>query len=376
MVRQLYRDDSSKRGVHAVIHSASNSASFGGAGDRLRTFSPALYHVAAETYRSVRRLAARAGGLRTLSPRAHAHVRATKWYQSARHRLGPKLFRLAQHRPRPLRLPQAYYDGQPTFDLPTIAVTTPTLRHGRFIERTIKSVLGQGYPNLQYVVKDGGSKDGTVEVLRRYDRQLDHWESAGDTGQAQAINVGFESATGEIMAYLNSDDLYLPGTLAFVGRFFREHEEVDVVYGHRIVIDEEDRQIGRWILPRHDDELLAYVDYVPQETLFWRRRAWEKVGGYIDESFQFALDWDLLLRFRAARLRMIRLPRFLGAFRVSREQKTASQMATIGIREMNRLRRRYLGEVPSESEIKERVARYILRHWAIDALYATGIVPG
>ena len=96
------------------------------------------------------------------------------------------------------------------------------------------------------------------------------------------------------------------------------HPEVDVIYGHRIIIDEADRDVGRWIMPRHDAATLEWIDYVPQETLFWRKKVWDRAGG-IDRSFQFALDWDLLLRFQKAGARMVRLPYFLGAFRILRE---------------------------------------------------------
>ena len=101
------------------------------------------------------------------------------------------------------------------------------------------------------------------------------------------------------MAWINSDDFYLPGALAFVADYFAWHPDVDVLYGHRVLVDEQSREIGRWFLPKHDPEVLRLNDFVPQETLFWRRRIWDRVGG-IDPSYKFALDWDLLLRFQAA----------------------------------------------------------------------------
>src|SRR5439155_11875113 len=119
-------------------------------------------------------------------------------------------------------------------------------------------------------------------------------------GQAHAINLGFRHATGEILAYLNSDDLLLPGALAYVANHVVRHPEVGVVYGHRVVIDADGREVGRWVLPPQDDASLVWDDYVPQETMFWRRRAWERVGARLDETFHFALDWDLILRFRQA----------------------------------------------------------------------------
>jgi glycosyltransferase involved in cell wall biosynthesis len=203
---------------------------------------------------------------------------------------------------------------------------------------------------------------------------LAHCESEKDRGQAHAINLGFEHATGEVMAYLNSDDLLLPGALHYVAHYFASHPDVDVVYGHRVVIDENDDEIGRWVLPPHDDAVLSWADYVPQESLFWRRRIWERVGGAMDEDFQFALDWDLILRFRDARARFVRLPRFLGAFRYHSEQKTNSQLATRGLTEMNQLRRRYHGRSVSFREIARHLSGYFLRHAVCHRLYQMGIL--
>jgi glycosyltransferase involved in cell wall biosynthesis len=230
-------------------------------------------------------------------------------------------------------------------------------------------VLDQNYPDLEYVVQDGGSQDGTVAVLERYADRLASWESRPDRGQSQAINLAFARTSGEIMGWLNSDDLLLPGTLAYVARYFDRHPEVDVVYGHRILIDEHDRQIGRWMMPPHDDEVLSWADYIPQETMFWRRRIWDKAGGQVDESFRFAMDWDLILRFRQAGARFARLPRFLGAFRIHTAQKTCAEIGSTGIQEMTRLRERMLGRVPGDAEVWSAVRPYLRRHVFTDLVW-------
>jgi glycosyltransferase involved in cell wall biosynthesis len=206
----------------------------------------------------------------------------------------------------------------------------------------MNSVLRQNYPHLLYVVQDGGSTDDSVEVIRREAARLHHWESTRDAGQADAIRKGFAHITGalapnDIMAWLNSDDLLAPRSLYAVARYFVQHPSVDVVYGHRIIIDDSNRDVGRWIMPRHDNAALEWIDYVPQETLFWRKRAWDRVGG-LDPSFQFALDWDLIARFQQAGLKLVRLPWFLGAFRVHAAQKTSQQIHTLGHEEMTRIR--------------------------------------
>ena len=138
-----------------------------------------------------------------------------------------------------------------------ITIVTPSFQQGRFLERTIYSILSQQYPRLEYVVQDGGSTDGTVDVLQRFEPLLTRWVSEPDDGQTDAINRGFRGTTGELMAWVNSDDLLLPGCLAYVARFLVEHPEVDVVYGYRLMIDEDDRQIGTWITPPHDDQALT-----------------------------------------------------------------------------------------------------------------------
>ena len=247
-----------------------------------------------------------------------------------------------------------------------MSIVTPSFQQGRYIDRTIFSVVNQQYPNLEYVVQDGGSTDGTLDVLQRFDDELTHWVSEPDVGQADAINRAFRRTTGEIMAWLNSDDLLLPGALAYVGRYFATNPDVDVVYGNRRLIDENDGEIGAWVLPKHDDVMLTNIDYVPQETLFWRRRIWESAGGRIDPGFDYALDWDLLLRFREAGAKIVRLPRFLGAFRVHDEQKTTAQ-DTVGAAECALLRQRVHGRPVSHDEAVSQTVSYLRRHLLVHA---------
>ncbi|MDO8811307.1 MAG: glycosyltransferase family 2 protein [Gallionella sp.] len=281
----------------------------------------------------------------------------------------PRLGVLNQHPPRPLNLPKRHDRISVLSNSTRISIVTPSFNQAVFLERTLQSVLEQNYPALEYIVQDGGSEDGSVEILGRYADQLTFWESKLDKGQTNAINLGFRHASGEIMAYLNSDDLLLPGALAHVASYFEKHPEIDVIYGHRIIVDENDYEIGRWILPAHDDNVLTWVDFVPQETLFWRRRIWDNIGGSLDESFHFAMDWDLLLRFRDAGAKFVRLPNFLAAFRVHPQQKTSAQISDIGFKEMSRLRQRCHGNEVSDGDIRRGIASYMLRHVATDLIY-------
>jgi GT2 family glycosyltransferase len=273
----------------------------------------------------------------------------------------PRLGVLRQHPPVPLMVPTSYFTTDAPSPAPTISIVTPSFGQGHFLERTLYSVVNQNYPALEYFVQDGGSTDETVDVLRRFEGSLGGWVSESDEGQADAINRGFARTSGEIMAYLNSDDLLLPGALAYVARYFSAHPDVDVVYGHRAMIDEHDGHIGSQVLPRHDDEELALLDFVPQETLFWRRSAWDAAGGRVDASLRFAMDWDLLLRLRDSGAKMVRLPRFLGAFRVHEEQKTSTWFDQC-LLECEALRLRVHGRSISHDEAVARAAPYMRRH--------------
>jgi glycosyltransferase involved in cell wall biosynthesis len=280
--------------------------------------------------------------------------------------VAPRIGALRQHPPRPLLLPASYFEPGPSTPAPRIALVTPSYEQGRFLERTIQSVLMQSYPALEYVVQDGGSSDESVAVIRSYQDSLLAWSSEPDGGQADAINRGFARTSGEIMGWLNSDDLLLPGALAFVASYFERRPDVDVLYGDRILIDEQDRQIGLWILPRHDAGVLRITDYVPQETLFWRRGAWDAVGAAVDPTFDFALDWDLLLRFQAAGARIAHVSRFLGAFRVHQAQKSLAA-EDLGAEEIRRLRERTLGGEAFHDDLFRSLRPYLLRHRVLHA---------
>ena len=281
----------------------------------------------------------------------------------------PKLGNLDQYAPKELNLPSHYTEIKQVDSPPRISIVTPSFWQGEFIERTLKSVFEQSYPNLEYFVQDGGSGDTTKEILEKYSDRLTGWESKSDNGQTHAINLGFAKTSGEIMAWINSDDLILPGTLSYIAHYFNCHPEIDVVYGNRIQIDVNDKQIGQWIMPEHDNDILSWTDFIPQETLYWRRSIWERVGGKLDESFSFAMDWDFLVRLRDAGARFARLPRFMGGFRVHPRQKTSSEIGDVGIQEMNRLRMRLLGRIPSERDIFKAVKPYLIKHSFTDLIW-------
>ncbi len=232
--------------------------------------------------------------------------------------------------------------------LPTISVVIPSYNQARFLEETILSVLEQSYPRLELIVADGGSTDHSAQVIEKFSKRLKWWVSEPDSGQAEAINKGMRQATGNIMAWLNSDDMLMPGSLFKVAKCFMDSPHTDVVYGHRILIDEAGMDVGKWILPAHDNFILSYADYIPQETMFWRKDIWEKAGGRVDEAYQFALDWDLINRFLYAGAKFYRIPAFLGQFRLHQEQKTNTRIEDTGLLEMERIRAQYLEKFPNK----------------------------
>lgn len=294
----------------------------------------------------------------------------------ARHRLRriwlrPPLWTLEQHAPRALEVNPNYAQEKVPDRAPSIAIAIPSYNHRRYLNFTIDSLLSQNYPRLSFLVQDACSTDGTVELLQQYGSQV-LWRSEPDTGQAQAINRAFASIDGEIMAYLNSDDILMPGTLSYVARVFQERQDIDILYGHRIFIDRDGFEIGRAVLPKHHARTLFWADYVPQETLFWRRRVWDAIGP-IDESFNYALDWDFLLRAQVAGFKFARVPRFLGCFRVHDEQKTA-RLYEVGRLEMQRLRLQHLGLEPTQAEIFRAITPYLMRQFCSHCFYRWGIL--
>ncbi len=222
---------------------------------------------------------------------------------------------------------------------PRISIVTPSYNQGKYIERTVRSVLLQRYPNLDYILMDGGSTDDTVSRLAPYKDRFTFFSSEPDNGQADAIAKGFARSSGDIMAYLNSDDLLAPDALHFVANFFERNPAVDFIYSHRCTVDENDKVLWYWILPPHLNFFMKRWDLIPQETCFWRRRVFEKAGN-VDPSYHFAMDYDLFVRFmNLGRVR--RINRFFGAFRQHSESKTTQLLGIMGRREMLRVRQKY-----------------------------------
>jgi glycosyltransferase involved in cell wall biosynthesis len=206
-------------------------------------------------------------------------------------------------------------------DPPLVSIVTPSFNQARYIEATIQSVLSQDYPRIEYLIVDGGSTDGTVEIIKKYAGRIAWWVSEKDQGQTDAINKGFERAGGQILAWLNSDDTYEPGAVAAAVRYLSDHPDVGLVYGDCNFINDDGRVIGKFGSAQTDYRLLrrGYV-HIPQQTMFFRAGWWKQVGP-LDPSFYFAMDYDLWTRL-AARTELKYVPQTWANFRLHTTGKT------------------------------------------------------
>lgn len=180
--------------------------------------------------------------------------------------------------------------------LPLVSIVTPSFNQAAYLEETLRSVLDQDYPNIEYILVDGGSTDGSQEIIQRYADRLAWWVSEKDRGQTDAINKGFAHAHGEILAWLNSDDTYLPGAVAQAVAYLQAHPEAGMVYGDANLVDESGAVIGKFPARQTDYRRLrrGYV-HIPQQAAFFRADLWRQVGP-LDPSFYFAMDYDLWVR--------------------------------------------------------------------------------
>jgi glycosyltransferase involved in cell wall biosynthesis len=204
---------------------------------------------------------------------------------------------------------------------PTVTIVTPSYNQAPYLEATIRSVLDQDYPRIEYIVMDGGSTDGSVEIIKKYADRLAFWTSEPDEGQTDAINKGFARAKGEIIAWLNSDDVYRPGAIAEAVAFMQTHPDIGMVYGNADYIDGEGNIIGWFPAAETDYKRLrrGYV-HIPQQAAFFRASVWRMVGP-LDPSFYFAMDYDLWVRI--ASVSAIRYqPRTWAAFRLHGDAKS------------------------------------------------------
>ncbi len=221
--------------------------------------------------------------------------------------------------------------------IPKISIVSPSYNQGIFLEQTMLSVLDQGYPNLEYIVIDGGSSDNSLEIIKKYENRLAYWVSEQDNGQYHAINKGFGHATGEIMAWLNSDDVYFPWALQCVGEIFSKCPEVEwITTCYPMALDERGLAVNCCNIDSFLKDSFFKGEFLPgfdwyahgwiqQESTFWRRSLWENSGAFLDDDLQLAGDFELWCRFfQHAYLYGVKLP--LAGFRCHGTQKTATRI--------------------------------------------------
>jgi glycosyltransferase involved in cell wall biosynthesis len=246
--------------------------------------------------------------------------------------------------------------------LPTITVVVPSYQQGAFLEETLRSILLQGYPDLEVLVMDGGSKDETVSVIRKYEPWLAGWVSERDGGQSAAINKGWRRAQGELLTWLNSDDLLRPGWAQAMARALVADEALDLAYCDVQVIDHESR--FRWLVegraPEVSYTVLMWRTPFFQQGFLARRRVFEACG-YVDESMHFAMDTELWLRLLLAGRTFRRVPEALGALRIHPATKTSTMYRTL-IANMFEMTKRFMDTAPPElRDVAERARRR--QHW-------------
>ncbi|MEP6636532.1 MAG: glycosyltransferase family 2 protein [Acidobacteriota bacterium] len=204
---------------------------------------------------------------------------------------------------------------------PKITVVTPSYNQGQFLEETILSVVGQQYPNLEFIIIDGGSTDQSVDIIKKYEKHLSYWISEKDNGQGAAINKGFAMATGDIMSWLNSDDMYLPGALFHVVPKL-DLNSPELVFGNCLHIRENSSFVNGSDVERHHTEMnLILADYIIQPSTFWTRDLWLKTGA-LDESLVFGFDWDWFIRAQKAGTVFKPDVKYLSVYRIHGEHKT------------------------------------------------------
>lgn len=211
----------------------------------------------------------------------------------------------------------------PVLDLPTVTVVTPSYNQAQFLEETILSVLSQDYPKIEYIIIDGGSTDGSVEIIRRYQDRLAFWASEVDRGQSHAINKGLQRASGGILAWLNSDDVYCPGAVRAAVDYFKSQPDVTLLYG-RVELIYSDGTVAL-PFPWEDFDVQACVVHhsnpIPQPAAFFRRDAVQRVG-LLDERLHYSMDWDYWIRIALAGLKVSKIPHTLARMRLHSASKT------------------------------------------------------
>jgi glycosyltransferase involved in cell wall biosynthesis len=253
-------------------------------------------------------------------------------------------------------------------ELPKISIITPVYNNAPYIEDCVKSVLNQDYPHLEYIIIDGGSADGTVDIIEKYADRLSYFESKKDRGQTHALNKGFAHATGDIFAWLNADEQYLSGTLCEVGRAFASHSGLDFFYGNRIVVDKNLVEIGRkkWVSIHPQWRLICIGRVLPSDASFWKATIHHKTGELDEKHFpRFGMDVDWFLRLSLNIRKWKHSKKYLSAYmeRADRLSKIGKNSKPNLAAENHHLARKLLFKNCSHSKAKIWLGCLIAKAW-------------
>ena len=231
-------------------------------------------------------------------------------------------------------------------DYPSISVVIPSFNQGQYIEETLLSVLGQRYPNLEIIVIDGGSTDNTTQILEKYTNQISYWHSKKDNGQADAINQGLNMSSGDILCWINSDDMYLPGTLLDVGRKFSGRtDQSHLIYGAAVSIHQSNGELwsAAFAAAPFEPSTLTYFDFIVQPSSFWTRKLWQ-FAGTLNTTYEYVFDWEWFIR--ASKVTQFEyVPKFYSLYRYHSLHKTGS------------------GSIERRKEILDIVKRFSSDYW-------------
>lgn len=245
---------------------------------------------------------------------------------------------------------------------PKITIVTPSYNQGRFLERTILSVLNQNYPNLEYIIIDGGSEDNSVDIIKKHENYLHYWVSEPDKGQSDAINKGFLLSSGEILAWINSDDTYLPGAFQTVANLFNS-KKADMIYGRCYLVDEHDYAFSEAkVTPFNFTDYMLGFFTIPQPSAFWRREIFFNAG-MLNVSNYTCMDYELWLKFAMQGARITYYDAPLANFRLHVESISGSGRYSFDyIQDMQRITKSYLGYIPKKTYVNLRKVLFHLKH--------------
>lgn len=237
--------------------------------------------------------------------------------------------------------------------LPKVTIVTPSFNQAAYLEQTIMSVLNQDYPNIEYIVIDGGSTDSSVDIIKKFQDKLAYWISEADNGQSCAINKGFEHATGQIFNWLNSDDLLMPSAVRIAVHYLMENPDIGMVYGDRITVDEGGNFLSLTQVPSYNAGVFRHHLRIPQETTFFRSELWSQVDG-VDEELKFCIDYDLFVKLSKI-TKFYHIPFVLGAYRKHPLSKTVIYSHTLkmaGKEEISKVYRKHYLKDRSKLKVK------------------------